>query len=253
MSDDANPLEILARWYPAALSTTDAVERLFDLMGKRLGLPPGRILAADSICCDDIDAIQYPERASEMLGPFRMGGLDGFPFAGLTGMGAFAHHVPEDGALFLFFGPHIGFTMRGEVGRVLRFGQREASACCGAACAALAKLSEDAIREGERTELDYQQNTLEQILLAERARILGAKEPIVEATEVVYEASERRIRELVERTSFPCSRIVLMGAILINGDRDVGSFCECRRLVSLDTSTGAEDDWTSHFQERAGA
>jgi hypothetical protein len=35
-----------------------------------------------------------------------MGGLNGYPFAGLTGMNAFTNHVPENGAI-------IGIYQRG--------------------------------------------------------------------------------------------------------------------------------------------
>ncbi|WP_222943801.1 hypothetical protein [Pedobacter sp. N36a] len=43
--------------------------------------------------------ILFPLRSNEFLGPFKLGGLDGFPFAGWSGMGAFASHVPDDGAV----------------------------------------------------------------------------------------------------------------------------------------------------------
>ncbi|MCD8539389.1 MAG: hypothetical protein LRY55_06200, partial [Leadbetterella sp.] len=68
-----------------------------------------------------------------MLGPFKMGGLNGYPFAGITGMNAFAHHVPEDGAVIVFYAPHIGITAEGNIGEISRIGQSRNSACCGAA------------------------------------------------------------------------------------------------------------------------
>ena len=49
-------------------------------MQRRLQLEPADIMLADSICSDDLNTIEYPERAYEMLGPFKMGGLVGFPF-----------------------------------------------------------------------------------------------------------------------------------------------------------------------------
>src|SRR3982750_1958894 len=102
MGEHATPLEIIRRRYPNALSTSDTVDRLLHLLQRRLGIEPGKIMLADSICSDDLNSIEYPRRAYDMLGPFKLGGLDGFPFAGLTGMRAFAHHVPVDGAIFLF-------------------------------------------------------------------------------------------------------------------------------------------------------
>lgn len=164
-------------------------------------------------------------------------------------MGAFAHHVPDDGALFVFFGPHNGITKTGRVGFTLRPGQAQPSACCGAATAAVNKLLRVQVVLDDVSELDYQQNTLEQILLREKMRIVEASEPLVEGTEIIYDATESRIRLLLERTKFPCRYIILMGGILINGDYDVGSFSACRTLACLDTSSGQSADWRTDFLE----
>ncbi len=240
-------LEIIRRIYPNALSTNAAVDRFLDLLHSRLGLAPSQVMSADSICSDDLNSIEYPQRAYEMLGPFKMGGLNGFPFTGLTGMGAFAHHVPSDGAVFVFYAPHIGIGRDGSTAQILRPGQSVRSACCGAAKAAAGKLERGEIVSGEVTELDYQQNTIEQIFLAKRERILGAPDRLVEATEVMYEAIEARIDTLVSRTTYPCTHVILMGAILINADHDAGSFASLRRLRYLNVKTGASLDWTAEF------
>ena len=237
------PLDIIRRRYPNALSTSDTVDAFIDLVHRRLGIDPGRIMLADSICSDDLNTIEYPRRAYEMLGPFKLGGLDGFPFAGLTGMGAFAHHVPADGAVFVFHGPHIGVSKEGNTGLVLRPGQRRHSACCGAIGAAVDKMTSNRIVPGELTELDYQQNTIEQILLPHRERIANARCAVAEATEVMYSAIEERIDVLAARTRYPCRYLIIMGGILINSDFDVGSFCSFRRLVCIDMATGQRHDW----------
>lgn len=236
-------LELIRARYANALSTSETVDRLLDLMDARLGIPPSKIMFGDSICSDDLNAIEYPRRAFEMLGPFKMGGLDGFPFAGLTGMGAFAHHVPEDGAVFLFHGPHIGVSKAGDTGLILRPGQRHHSACCGAIHAAVDKLKSEAIVPGELTELDYQQNVLEQLLLEQRERILSARCAMAESTEIMYTAIERRIDVLAARTTYPCRHLVIMGGVLINSDYDAGSFCSFRRLIHVDLGTRQEEDW----------
>lgn len=241
--DAAATLALVRTRYPRALSTADTVDRLLRLMHAKLGLAPRQIMLGDSICSDDLNAIEYPPRAFEMLGPFKLGGLDGFPFAGLTGMSAFAHHVPADGAVFLFHGPHIGIARDGSTGRLHRPGQALASACCGAARAAVDKVLAGHVVAGDVTELDYQQNTIEQILLPHRARLAGARCAVAEATEVMYDAIAARIDALVARTTYPCRHVVVMGGVLINAEVASGSFCCFRRLVHLDTATGARDDW----------
>lgn len=230
-------LETVKKWYPNALTTVETINRLLDTIEKELGLKPHQLMHADSMCCDDVNAIQYPPRAYEMLGPFHMGGLNGYPFAGVTGMNAFAHHVPEDGAVVVFYAPHIGITKDGTIGEIHRIGQTENSACCGAAKGALGKLLNNQIEAGNVTDLDYQMNTIEQIFLKQADRIKTAPSQIFEATEVMYEAINERIETLVSKTNYPCKYVVLIGAIFINGDKDMGSFCSYKRFDYINLET----------------
>lgn len=235
-------LEIINKWYPNAITTIDSVNKIIDFVEYELDLEPKQVMLADSICSDDVNSIQYPARTQEFLGPFKMGGLDGFPFTGLTGMGAFASHVPDDGAVFIYYGPHIGITKDGTIGEIHRFGQSKNSGCCGAAKGALGKLTNNLITAGNITELDYQMNTIEQILFKEKERVLNAKTPLFEATEVIFEAIDKRINELVDMTNYNCKFVVLVGAILINSDSDMGSFTEIRRFDIIDLKTKARQN-----------
>jgi hypothetical protein len=237
---DAEALAAVRRHYPEAITTDEAVHRLLDLLAADYGLAPSQVLLADSICSDDVNGIEYPERARAMLGPFRLGGLDGFPHAGLTGMAAFAGHVPDDGAVVIYHAPHVGVARDGTLGMILRVGQHARTGCCGAARAALAKLEAGTLVARPPSELDYQQETIEQLLLREQARILAAPDRLVEATEVMYEAIAARIDLLVGRTRFPARWLVRFGGILVNGDADMGSFSAARRLVITDLRTGEE-------------
>jgi Limiting CO2-inducible proteins B/C beta carbonyic anhydrases len=200
-------------------------------------------MLADSICSDDVNSIQYPARIQEFLGPFKMGGLDGFPFTGLTGMGAFASHVPDEGAVAIYYGPHIGITKDGIIGEIHRIGQSNNSSCCGAAKGALNKLMNNLIIAGNITELDYQMNTIEQLLFNEKERIVAAKSSLKEATEVMFEAIDKRIEELVAGTKYNCKYVILFGAILINSDTDMGSFTETRKLEVIDLKTGIRTNY----------
>lgn len=240
-------LEIIRRHYPQAMTTIDSVNRLIDYVEGDLDLEPSQIMLADSVCSDDVNSIQYPARTHEFLGPFKMGGLDGFPFTGLTGMGAFASHVPDNGAVFIYYGPHIGISKTGIVGEIHRFGQSKNSGCCGAARAALAKLTANTIKPGIMTDMDYQMNTLEQIVLADRERILNSPGHLLTATDVIYEAIDRRIQELVAQTKYNCKYVLLMGAILINSDSDMGSFTTTRRFDVINLQTGVRSDLLSLF------
>ena len=230
-------LAIIRQYYHDAITTIDGVNRLIDFVEETLDLEPGQVMLADSICSDDVNSIQYPARAHEFLGPFKMGGLDGFPFTGLTGMGAFASQVPDDGAVFVYYGPHVGVSKNGAFGEINRIGQSKNSGCCGAAKGALNKLIKGQVTDGNVTDMDYQMNTIEQILLKEKDRVLSAAIPLKEATEVIYEAIDRRIEELVAATHYNCRYVILVGAILINSDSDMGSFNCARKFDVINLKT----------------
>ncbi len=240
-------LTLIRQYYPNAITTIDTVNKVIDLVEDELELDPSKVMLADSICSDDVNSIQYPVRSQEFLGPFKMGGLDGFPFTGLTGMNAFASHVPDDGAVYIYYGPHIGISKDGTIGEIHRFGLQDTSTCCGAAKGALEKLQRGSIQPEEITEMDYQMNIIEQILYQQKERILNADIPIYEATEVIYEAIDKRIFELIEATHYTCRYILLMGTILINSDKDIGSFSSAKRFDVIDLKKKATTDMLSLF------
>lgn len=230
-------LEIIRKYYPDALTTIDFMNKIIDYVEEKLDLEPAQIMFADSICSDDVNSIQYPVRTNEFLGP-----LDGFPFTGLTGMQAFASHVPDDGAVFIYYGPHIGISKEGIIGEINRFGQNKPSGCCGAANGALHKLINNAIKPGHITEIDYQMNTIEQILFKEKERILNAEIPLYEATEIIYDSIDKRIEELVAATTYNCKYVILVGGILINSDTDIGSFSSTKKFEVIDLKTGRREN-----------
>lgn len=239
---DFGALAAVRRHYADATSTQYTTERLIAVLCEEYDIRPDHILLADSICSDDVNSIEYPPAATQLLGPFKLGGLDGFPHAGVTGMGAFAAHVPDAGAVVIYHAPHIGVSRDGTLGMLQRKGQHAPSGCCGAARAALARLQAGSIVRADPDALDYQRGTIEQILLGASGRILAAAEPLKEATEVVYEAIAERIDLLIARTRFPCRWVVRYGGILINGDADMGSFSSARRVTLTDLQDGSVRD-----------
>jgi hypothetical protein len=123
------------------------------------------------------------------------------------------------------------------MGQIHRHGQSKTSSCCGAAKGALKKLQDGLIKEGNVTDIDYQMNTIEQILLSNQDQILSATNPLFVATETIYSAIDQRIQLLLEKTKYNCKYIFLMGAILINGDSDIGSFSTAKRVEVIDLKT----------------
>jgi len=235
-------LEVARKYFPNALTTIDTMNKVIDVMEGELNLDPSQVMMADSICSDDVNSIQFPIRYQEFLGPFRMGGLDGYPFTGISGMGALASHIPDEGGVFMYYGPHIGVSKEGVLGEIQRVGQSSTTTCCGAAHGAVGKLKEGSIQHMHVTELDYQMNTIEQLLLFQNERILSAPNALMEATEVIYEATDKRIQELIAATKFNCKYIVLLGTIIINSDKEIGSFSAAKRFEVINLATNERID-----------
>lgn len=238
-------LEIVRKWYPHAIHSNDCFSKIAQFTTKELSITPDRILIGNSLCGDEMIHIQFPEKAKKFLGHFNLGGLCGFPFTGITGMNAFASHVPEDGATLIFYAPHIGIDQTGELGKIHRTGINGKSSCCGALNGALEKLQSNQIEPNYFSHTDYQFNVIEQILLSQRDRIRNALFPMYEATDVVYETIDKEMESLVKNTIFSCKTILLLGGIFINGDNEMGSFIEIKRFEKINVATAQRVDLTS--------
>lgn len=215
---------VVRNFYPDAVPLNNLMHNVIQAIFNEYDYTPSQILLANSICSDDINSLEYPAEARQMLGPFELGGLNGFPFTGLTGMSAFASHVPDDGAVMIFYGPHIGITTHGVIGRVTRSGQHKESCCCGAATAAL-----DAIDKPLRTDpLDEQMIFIENLLKKNKKRVLTAEYPEAESAEVFFEAIDERIKLLIEKTAFSGNHIFLLGGVIINCREKFGSYFSLR-------------------------
>jgi predicted NodU family carbamoyl transferase len=149
-------------------------------------------------------------------------------------MTAYSHHVPDEGAAFILYGPHIGITEGGATGVTSRPGKANEGASCGALMLALSRL-QAAHEKGETyhraaEEPDYQQAALENMLAQHQARILTAEDPKREISLVAYELIHKRILETVEavKSEFHGKHIVLLGGILINVHPDHQDYFETR-------------------------
>ncbi len=177
-----------------------------------------KILLGQSTCVDDVLNTKSPFANHAVKGPFNFGGLAGLPFTGMTGLDAFAHHVPDSGAALLFVGPHIGFSKKEGWGKIERDGQRQASACCGALAAALTRLqTPGAIVKSTPSEPDYQEQVIEQLALRHKYEILESKEPLIALTKLVYKEAEQRMLSL-PRNEINYKYVILIVGVIINTD-----------------------------------
>ena len=111
---------------------------------------PRTTLLCYSLCCDEISstiptAFGKHFKNGKGGGGFQLGGLSGFPFGGLTGVGAFYSHIRKAdsdsdsdsmGKAIVVHASHTGVSLTGHVGKTQRLNQKGPSATCGSSCAA---------------------------------------------------------------------------------------------------------------------
>lgn len=202
-----------------------------EFASQQLGVRERNIVLATSFCSDDLNSVELPR--TNMIGPFFLGGLDGFPFVGAAGIGAFSHHVPEDGLALLIFGPHVGIG-DGPVGTVIRPGQSDRTTCCGSLAGALKALL-NGLPPSEVPELDYQQLKIYSILEPHKASLqsLSPDECFILATNLIYDATSAQIASLIPRMTLDHKPAIVIGGVLINEDDAFGSRMDVRSMYLL--------------------
>jgi len=189
----------------------------------RLGLQPDNTIFGCSICPDEINN-EKGDLATDMKdywgASFPMGGIGGAPFVGKTGFMAFSHHVPDDGHVFILFGPHIAVSDAGELGKYLRLGQRNHSGACGAVLAAYGSCCNGevdiGIENGYKWDpLDLQQSWLRDKIARRIDAIRADPEPLAKLINVAFEAVKEKLLAIVNH-NFGNGKLVLLGGIQIN-------------------------------------
>lgn len=224
---------VVLEHFPNARDAKDTSVHFLGKLVSEHNLDVSRILMATSLCSDDIN-IPSTTFFNVLWGPFIMGGLGGLPFAGTTGMTAFAHHIPDEGSAFIFYGPHIGITQEGELGKMYRPRQDHPGNSCGALMLALDRF-QDADYRPQLVDSDYQQMTLESTLLPYREEILAADLPQKAITEKTFLEIDRLVHDYLRKTKaeFQVEKIVLLGGIIINTDTGTDDYFDVRNFEVL--------------------
>ena len=226
--------KVVKHYFPDAKDAKDTSIHYLGRMQIEHELDISRVLMATSVCSDDIN-VPSTTFFNVLFGPFIMGGLGGLPFAGKTGMTAFAHHIPDDGSAFIFYGPHIGITLDGELGKMYRPRQEETGNSCGALMLALSRL-QDSEYKPVLNDDDYQQMKLEENLLPYRDQILDSNNQAKAITEATYDIINKKIHEHIStcRDEFPVNKVTLLGGIIINTDYGLDDYFDARNFEVID-------------------
>lgn len=228
-------MEVIKRHYPEAVTIKSLAEQIIrDLNANNLSI--SKTIWATSLCADEANnALNVFSVLFAGSGPFRLGGISGLPFIGKTGLLAFASHIPTNGGAFIIYGPHIGITNKGELGKIRREEQAADSNCCGSISMGI-EVAKKGTKPAEIDRLDPQQNRVEQILFEKRDEIINASNPIKVATEIIYKRAHRRIHEMISLSedAFKGTLVYTMGGILINSNWEKEDCFEVRDVKFYD-------------------
>lgn len=222
--------EIVKKHYPNAMDAKDTSIHYLGKMQLEYKINISRVLMATSVCSDDIN-VPSTTFFNVLFGPFIMGGLGGIPFAGLTGMTAFAHHIPDEGSAFIFYGPHIGITLDGELGKMYRPRQEETGDSCGALMSALNRFKKGDYKPVINDD-DYQQMKLEESLRPFKEEILSNDNPQKAITEATFKVIDKKIYDYIKtcKDEFHVDRVTLLGGIIINTDYGLDDYFATRNF-----------------------
>lgn len=236
--------------FPEAKTGAEITETYLNFIRGEYGSQLDKILFATSLCCDDINVSTDFRRV--LTRPFTLGGLGGLPYAGITGMTAYAHHIPDGGDAFVFYGPHIGISDLGELGKLRRPGQKHLTNSCGALVLAFERVNSHSTILPEQYELDAQQLMLERSLYPLRESGTSDIE-IKQALNFTYYNIRTRLLKLIKasRSEFNCERIFLLGGLIINTSPEFNDYVDIRNFEVLNPKEMQDQDFTSILASQA--
>lgn len=244
--------QLVTQHYPNAKNGEEITRTYLGFLKDEYKSDLTKMLFATSLCADDINVSTDFRRV--LSRPFTLGGMGGLPFAGLTGITAFAHHIPEGGDAFIFYGPHIGITDDGVLGKMRRPGQSHLTNSCGALMLALERMKDtEEIYIPVNTEIDYQQTLLERSVMPFKQQILEAAIPEKEITEVTFKIIHSRLHDLVQisKNEFNCERVFLLGSIIINTSPEFSDYVDVKTFEVLNLKNLEEKNLVSILQTEA--
>ena len=229
--------EVVKSHFPMAMDAKDTSIQYLGKMQLQHGIDISKVLMATSVCSDDIN-VPSTTFFNVLFGPFIMGGLGGLPFAGQTGMTAFAHHIPDEGSAFIFYGPHIGITLDGDLGKMYRPRQEQTGNSCGALMLALSRFQDGSYRPVLNDD-DYQQMKLEESLIDRREEILASENQEKAITLATYDVIDKKIHEHLKscKDEFPVDTVTLLGGIIINTDYGLDDYFVAKNFEVLNVKS----------------
>ena len=234
--------------FPGAMSNEQLEGRVVKTLESK-GFTPDNTLLATSLCCDELARRLEKDFNKIYDKNFNLGGLSGFPFAGRTGFGAMAAHIPDDGSCLIIYGPHVGVATSGGVGKVERAGIDLVDNCCGSAIAAsnyLQGITDGGAQITTKIQKfsDFQQNAVQELILPYGKRLADAEDRMVELPKCLYESQDMLMQDIVKGGAAGIKKngVALLGGIQINTAPDALDYFLPLRFDYMNGKGEVEED-----------
>jgi len=220
---------LVKKTFPGAISNKDLVKKVVGVLGSK-GFSKENTLLATSLCADELARVLEDDFIGVYGNNFNLGGLSGFPFAGITGFGAMAAHIPDDGFCLLVHGPHVGIDKNGQVGKVERQGIALVDTCCGSAIAAsnyLKGITHGGAKITVKLQqfADFQQGAVQELILPFGKRLSDAEDRMKELPYALYDSQTILVKDIIKTGSAGVKKgLALLGGIQINTAPDTDDY-----------------------------
>ena len=238
--------KIVKSSFPKALSNQELETSVVNVLAEK-GFTGANTLLATSLCCDEL-ARRLEDDFVKVYGDnFFLGGLSGFPFGGNTAFGAMSAHIPDDGYCLIVYGPHVGISKDGTIGKVERRGIKLLDNCCGSAIAASNYL-EGITGGGAKINVniqsftDFQQGAVQELILPYGKRLTDAKNRMLELPYALYETQDLLMQTIVDTGAAGLKKgTALLGGIQINTSPDTQDYFHPLRFDYLQSGKDVEN------------
>ena len=222
----------LENFFPGAKPYDQVLDTCYEKMKKEWGMDPCKTIAAVSLCPDELNNPVIEKITTYFGSYFQLGGLTGYPFTGETGFNAFGDHIPDRGAAFIFFGPHMGVDDH-QLGLVRRHGQKRETLSCGSAMGAYRSLT-CGMDPSLFPATDFQQAQVRQ-MLARKLDNIPELYPEPSVMNILIDESHsfivRQARRIKEK--FEAETIFLLGAFILNTPSSMPDFLQVKYLEMI--------------------
>lgn len=204
--------------FPQAISNYDLAIRVVQTLDHR-GFSASNTLLTTSLCSDEL-AKQLSDDFGGIYGnSFNLGGLAGFPFAGNIGFQTMCGHIPDGGGCLLLYGPHVGVTADGIIGKVEREGVSKSDICCRSAIEALNFVTgQTNTGVADFAFTDLQQSAVQNLVAPLSDRLVASQNPMGELPFAIYDTQTELIDSIVREGIGGIKErgIAILGGVQIN-------------------------------------